>query len=316
MATTTWSPTLNTFLINTENNYHRALQISQYLNDKLDATKADADILVLYNHFHPLHLAYTDAYNQWESQIGAQISSTNTLSGLLRGITTQVNTWKYAFYAAGFLPSTPTYIACFPNGVSPFQRGTQLERIQAVKQLSLAMTGITALAATKTSVDNYFTSLNTALTSQQGKIGTTKNLSDAVELARQTMCVGQYWCLGGLMQKYAAFPDTIANFYAITLIQNNAQTDFTGHILGGKMSKIAKRTLVAEQSIHLYNLGSVPIRFYLATNPTDAQTTVIDVPPMSDKTVTADQLGDVTTQHYLMVYNIDANATAQWRLVL
>lgn len=311
-----WIFVQNPFMNVTATNYSLAVIISTYTDSALYAAKADATILSLYNTYHPLHLALTSAYNDWLTQEGTQKGSTLNLTQLLAQSTEKINDWDLAVQML-YRKDTPQYRTIFPNGHAPYNTGTQTHRIAAVKALSNHLTSIAALATTKTAVDAYYTDLDAANTAQKGHKTSTNTASTAVEAARIAACKGLYATLGGLMQKYNAQPEKVADFMDLENIRTGIQTDFTGHTMGGQTSKIAKRTLEDNQSIRLINSGNVKIQFYLATNPKDAVgSKSVIVNPFEDRTIIASDLGDVVTQHFLMINNMEENAIAAWELII
>ena len=316
MNTKIWHFIINTFEVATRGNYKAAVTLSTHLDAALFAAKADAQILVLYNYYHPIHLAYVAAYNAWLAQGGTQKGSTQSLTALLAGLTAKVNAWDFQIQGT-YTKGTPSYTALLPQGHTPFFQGGQSQRIAAVHALDTALTGIVALAATKTDVDNYATSLDTANTTQKGSKTSTIGDSTAVETQRINMTNGQMYCYGGLVQKYTTQLNKIEQFYDMEIVRNGSQTDFTGHVAAGEHKNIAKRTLVATQAIKLKNLDSTVLRFYLATQKNDAVGVIyIEVPPMTELSTTAKLMGDVTTQHFINVFNVDITQQGAWELML
>jgi hypothetical protein len=311
-----WMYIQNPFLTATNYNYRLAVTISTYTDAALNAAKADAAILALYTPYHALHQSLVVAYDTWLAQAGSQQGSTLNLTQLLDQATAKINDWDLAIQNV-YRRGTPQYKALLPSGHTPFQRGSQTSRMATFKALSINLTGIAALATTKTAVDAYYTLLDTANTTQKGSKTTTNSYSANVEAARLAACDGLYSVLGGLMQRYNTHLPKIGDFIDLENIRTGEQTDFTGHTMGGQTTKIAKRTLEDVQSIRLINLGNVKIQFYLATNPTDTvDSKFIIVNPYEDITVIASDLGDVVSQHYLMIYNMEVNGIAQWELIL
>lgn len=311
-----WIFIQNPFYNVTRDNYRLAVTISTYTDAALNAAKADATILSLYTPYHALHLAYVAAYESWIAQANSQQGNTLSLTQLLDQSTAKINDWDLAIQNV-YRRGTPQYKAILPNGHNPFQRGTQTSRIAAFKALSINLSGIAALTTTKTAVDAFYTLLDTANTTQKGSKTTTNSFSSNVEAARIAACDGLYSVLGGLMQKYNTNTAKIADFMDLENIRSGEQTDFTGHTLPDQTNKIAKRTLADNQSIRLINQGNLKIQFYLATNPTDIiGTKSVIVNPFEDKTVLASDMGDVYTQHFLMVNNMESNGIAQWELIV
>ena len=311
-----WIFIQNPFMTVTSGNYSLSVIISTYTDSALNAAKADATILSLYNAYHPLHLALTSAYNDWLTQEGIQKGSTLNLTQLLAQSTDKINDWDLAVQIQ-FRKDTPQYKTIFPNGHAPFNTGAQTNRIAAVKALSNHLIGIAALATTKIAVDAYYTALDTANTAQKGNKTTTNTASTAVEAARIAACIGLYAVLGGLMQKYSATPEKVGDFMDLENIRSGQQSEFIGRVSGGGSHLICKRTLPDTTSILLKNTGDTPLRFYLSTQKNEAiSTPFVEVPPLSDKEVQINQLGDPTTQHYLQVFNADTLTEGRWEVFL
>ncbi len=316
MNAKTWHFIINTFEVATRGNYKAAVTLSTHLDAALNAAKADAAILVLYNYYHPIHLAYVAAYNAWLTQGGTQKGNTQSLTALLDGLTAKINAWD-AQIQGTYAKGTPGYTALFPKGHTPFLKGGQTERIAAVHALDAALIGIVPLAATKTDVDNYAIALDGANTTQKGSKTTTIGDSTAVEAERILMTNGQMYCYGGLVQKYTTQLDKIEQFYDMEIVRNGSQTDFTGHVAATEHKNIAKRTLVETQVIKIKNMGNGKLQFYLATQKNDAIGVIyIEVPPMTELSTTAKLMGDVTTQHFINVFNVDASLIGEWELIL
>lgn len=309
-----WIYIQNPFITATQSNYRLAVTISTYTDAALNAAKADTAILSLYTPYHALHQALVSAYETWLAQSGSQQGNTLNLTQLLDQATAKINDWDLAIQNV-YRRGTPQYKALLSRGHAPFNQGSQTSRMAAFKALSINLTGVAALATTKTAVDAYYALLDTANTTQKGSKTTTNSYSTNVEAARLSACNGLYVVLGGLMQKFYDNTSKIGDFIDLVNIRSGEQTDFTGHTLGGQVTKIAKRTLDENQAIRLINLGNVKIQYYLATNPKDTiGTKSVKVNPFEDMNIVASDLGDVAAQHYLMVQNMEANGTAHWEL--
>ena len=309
-----WIFTSNPFNTATEGSYVAGLQLSTYLDAALNAAKADAAILLLYNYYHPIHVAYVGAYTVWNVQGGTQIGQTQTLVQLLDGLTAKVNAWEYTIMGT-FPKGTPTFNALFPHGHGAFTRGTQTNRIAAVTALDNALTPYAALASTKTDVHNYFTQLDAANNTQKGTKTVKNTNSDQVEAQRILMANGQMYVYGGLVQKFVTQLDRVGDFFDLQLIRNGKQTQFAGHTNADSIGNVFKRTLAPGTQIKLTNTGNVEIRFYLATNPGDAGIApIVMVSAHQNTMVDINQLGDPLTQHYLNTFNQDPSQTATWEV--
>jgi hypothetical protein len=307
-----WSYLQNQFESCTDGNYKKGMLINTYLDASLNAAKADAAILVLYNYYHPIYAAYQSAYDAWVAQGGTQKGSTATLTQLLEQSTEKVNAWEYAILGV-FAKGSPQYITLFPKGKSPYNKGSQESRMAAFNALNINLTGIAALASTKTAVDAYYNSLIAANTEQKGSKSTTDMVSNTVETERLNMCKGQYYVLGGLMQKYIDDTTTIGNYFDLETIRRSAQTEFTGHLAPLELKVLAKRTFAPTDELRIANKGESILKFYLQLTDGSAEPTLfVQLDPISEQTFSANQLGDVESMHYLTVLNTDPAVEGQY----
>lgn len=141
-----WHYLANQFIRTTATNFKKALKLSNYhdtmLKITMDATPLDPDWALLYNRYHPLHLAYTDAYTKWKNAGGTQEGQTLNMEQLLTLLTTKVNTWDVQVQNV-FEKTTPEYKSIFPDGRKPFNRGAINTRIIAVQNLGSALSSYT-----------------------------------------------------------------------------------------------------------------------------------------------------------------------------
>lgn len=313
-----WSFTSNQFLRATRDSYLKAHILSTYTDGALFNAKADAQILAQYNIYHPLHVAYEAAFGVWDAQRAMQSGSTITLESWLEQLSTiKVKAWDIQIQGQ-FPKGTATYKTLFPHGHEVYHNGTQNAKIDAVTLLNTNLTGIAALAATKTDVSNFLASLKGANTTQKGMKQGTDADSMLVETQRINICNGLYAVLGALMNKYYLTPQTVESFFDLNTLQSNLQKDFKGHVAAHDDHVIARRTLTPDQLLHLINRGNTVLRFYLATHKTDAiGATFYEVPPMANiDGVHIIALGDPATQHYICVQNPDDTMDGSYELIV
>jgi len=301
-----WIYLINPMLVATRDSYRLAVRISTWHDSALNAASADPYFLVLYNLYHPLHLGLVNRYDAWRAQIGLQQGATlnlnqklNTLSG------TKIQEWDIDIQNV-YPQGTPEYMSLLPNHRTPFQTGSQNDRIQAVRSLSNAIGTDAALAAVKADVDAFYTLANTALTAQKGSITVTKTLSDNVETARVPMCVQQYANLGALVTKYAADPSQANQYFDEEAIRNPQQVLFTGIVKKLKAKTIVKRTFDAGSNLKLENPGNTELKFYLAqVKGAQPGATTVTLAAGEQQTVPASALGNLADL-YLIVFDPDA----------
>lgn len=298
-----WHYLINVFLIITQGSYLKATILSFYHDAALYARIADPYFADLYDQYHPYHLDLMAAYSIWAAHKGTQVGKTYTLKSLLR----QLSGVKIPKWDAKMLDTlgkdSEQYVALMPNLRTPFQKGSQMLRVEATKDLGSNLTGITSLAALKVEVDAFYALLLAAMTSQKSEISTTGTESKAVEAARVAMCNAQYSDLGLLMSHYNSNPLDVEPFFDLKNIRNARQIVFTGHVNPTLIHEILKHTFAATDKIKIINDGEVVLQFYLSAmkdkNPVG---TTFSVQPGQEVTTTASQLGNVINPH-LMVLN-------------
>jgi hypothetical protein len=260
-----WIFLINPFAVVTLKSFRLTSKLSTFTDTALHAHIADATILAMYNIYHPLHLAFQAAYNTWDAQLAVQMSNTDTLDNLFTALSTKFDTWEYAIrgvYAKGSSP----YNALIPHGKTPFTTGSQADRLQVVNSLNTNLTGIVALAATKTDVNNTYTALLAAFNTQKDSISTTNTNSSATENQRIIICNALYSVLGKLMDKFNGNPTLIGDYIDLEIMHNGPQTNFMGHVAPSSIFNICKRTKLDTDEIKLTNKGTTLLRFYLSSS--------------------------------------------------
>ncbi len=317
MQTRPWSFLSNPFQTATNGSFIKAMLISTTLDAALNAAKADAAILVLYNLYHPIHVAYKAAYDAWYLQNATQISGTANMQALIDGLTNNVNQWD-AKVQVLFPKNTSAYKGFFPNGHSPFQSGSDVERIAAVGALDAALALVVPVPAVHADVDAYYQQLLAAINVHDGQMSTTGSKSTTLEAQRIAMCNGQYTVLGGLMQKYSTNTAPIASFFNLSIIMSRAQKTFVGsHLAPEKDVVICQRTLHDTDNVLLINAGPTILRFYAAAQKTDPiGATFIAMPPMTSQSHPASDLGNIATNHFIKAYNSNTTQEGSWELDL
>jgi hypothetical protein len=302
-----WLFLTNPFLTAAKRAYSIALKISTYHDAQLLAHNSDAFFAGLYASYHPLHLAISTAYSNWKSQGGTQKGSTLTVNQLLDLLNkSKLNTWEYAIMGV-YQKGTPGYVALFPQGRAPFSKGSKESRIAAVKQLGTSLTGIAALATTKTDVDAFFAQLSTNRGTQLGNKGTTENKSDALDAAIKTAMIDMFANYGLMVNRFKTDPSVIEPYFDIDTIRNQEQLIFVKSVAAKGKSNLMKHTFAATDSIKITNDGTVSLQFYL-TNTVDGDpiSQKVVVEPSVTQTFVITDLGTIDST-FLNVSNPNAN---------
>jgi hypothetical protein len=313
----TWIFLTNTFLVITENSYRTAKKIGDYTLAALQAKSTDPFIGPIYTAFKPIVDAYNAAYNFWLSKIGTQKSFTNDFVMNLKLLSSsKIKQWDIAVQGQ-FLEGTTKYIAIFPNHRTPFQHGSQEDRIAACEALSIALVGIAPLASTKADVDAFIVLLKSNFNTQKGSLSNTATNSNALDAARITMCIELYSILGKLMSFYKTKPDNIAQFFDMETIRNHEQTFFKGTLHPSELELIMTHSFALGEQIRFVNRGTTTLRFALVSlaNSPMSNSNFVDVAPNDEAFVEAEQLGDIAYR-FLKVLNTEATAGNKYSAML
>jgi len=311
----TWNYSQNPFLVASQHSYSNAMNISEYHDTALAANKSDPFVLGLYTLFHPLHLGYKTSYDIWISHGGVQQSETLNVTQFLQLLSrSKIKDWDIKIQNV-YARQTPEYKKLLPSNRQPFQHGMQTERIYAVQSLSKAIGTNEKLTALKTDIDNFYTQLDTAMNAQKGSKNTTKGMSYGLENARIAMCTGMYADLGALIQKFAATPGAIEQYFDLQTIRKSQQVLFTGHIKAGEVYTIVKHTFGQDDEIWLSNPGQTPLTFYLAEIKGSKPDSTAITLNAGQETILASALGKLTNT-FLTVYNPGTIITGEFEVEL
>ena len=310
---------INSFEVITRNNYKLTKKLSVHLLGNLELKKSDADILPLYNFYKPIHQKFEEAYQKISNEKGNQISNTDQLKILLKGLTRKVNKWDLSLLIHYDDKNSPDYKKLMPKGHTPFLRGKYDNRITCVKSLSINLTDIVELATTKADVDDYLDQLNKAYDAQGLSTNTAETDSIDLETERINICNGQLYVLGGLYQKYYKHPVEVGNFFYLHKMKQHRQLVFNAsHLHPLAHKKVLKRTFKKGQLIVLKNKGNTILRFYLSfklLSNTEGDV-YIDVAPRTQQKRRATDLGDNTTNKYLKVCNMHTTEQGAYEVEL
>lgn len=311
-----WIFLINTFLVSTEGSYRLAVRISTKHDAALQAAAAGLDpfFVAMYTYFHPLHVALVNAYNAWVAQGGSQEGQSLTLTQLLRLLSsTKAEAWMVGvkqFYAQ----TTARFKAIFPDLKKVFQTGGQTTKMAGVSAISIAIGSDPLLSVVKSDIDAFNGQLIAANTAQKGSISVTGTLSAAVETARVNNCIGQLADYGGLIQKYAATPEVVGNYFDEAALRGGAQILFHHSVKKETVYTIAKHTSLPTDEYLLENDGTGSLVFGFVFKKGNKPTAIaVTVGPLSALHATGAELsGDLTNDKILVCYNPDATLDGEF----
>jgi hypothetical protein len=306
---TPWQYIQNPFDNSTKDNYKKFFEISQHHLNALNTRIGDAFFDALIADYLPKHNGYRDLYNLHQTSEGTQKGKTATFEQLLdTESSTKIREWDIAIQGV-HAQGSGRYIELLPNRRKPFQSGTRDERVNAVRNLSLAIGTDAALAAVKTDVDAFYGELTLARSTQQTTITATSEFSEDLEDARVVGAQGMYKNLGALMNKYYNDTDAIVPFFDLEKIRTHEQVQFIGSVIANSTLNIFKRTVEGTQKVRIINTGTVALTFCFANEKNDVcALPSITVAPGEEEIVDASLLGNVPGSKF---FNVTNNAAVE-----
>lgn len=310
-----WNHAQNPILRATEGSFKNAIEVTNYHVIALEAAKSDPYINSILNKYIPVHRSFEKSYQTWLAQGGSQQGETLSLKQMLQRLTSdKIRDWDIIIQGQ-YNINSPTYKKLLPNRRGPFQTGTQVKRINAVKALSDRIGDDSLLKEVKDDIDAFYTKLQDVYKSQRGSKNTTTNLSVELENARVEMCTAQFVNLGSLIQNFPTSPEKIESFFNLKIIRNIQQVTFRGHLEPGEVYTIVKHSFSEDDQIYLSNLSMSPLKFYLANKKNALPNAAFIELINEERTIDASTLGHIDYP-YLMVYNTDPKEEASFIIEL
>ena len=313
MSDYVWSYVINTFLVATRSSFKLAVRIAKDHDAALFAGKSDAEINAMYLVFHPLYLQLLATYEAWVAQGGTQSGETLSLQLLLKELSkSKAKNWDIAVQVV-FDSKSVEYKKLFPNHRTPFQIGSQDDRIAAVSALSTNLIAITSLATVATSVNSFMILLKDARSVHESSMKKTGNLSTDCENARIAMCKKIFGNYGRLIGIHEDEPTLVLPYFPIKYIRSSNQVFFTHSIKPGGKYVVVKHKFSPNDRITITTNTAAGIKIFLGLTKDDTGALVfVTLEGNSSITITASLLGAVDTNSYLIVQNMDPAIVADY----
>jgi len=251
MSKRAWIFLSNTFEVNTRTSKKKMLTLSTDTDSKLNNESADADILAIFNEYHPVHIAYRDMFQNYEVVAGERKGKTLNLETLMKtGLPQELRKWEAAVRTV-YPEDSPEETEIFPRKRIPFLSGTYEMRIAAVGSLKQKLQADPAFTTLATQVASYHNLLLSARDTQQQKEGAKGQLSDLLEDQRLINADALYGIvLGQLMKKFRNDRQQIQRFFDLSLLRETGEEETipaTTLIIKGKVTDAV--TLVVQPNI-------------------------------------------------------------------
>ena len=253
----TWGFLTNPFLTCSDDSFPVMRKVGNYTVNSLHRFPSDTFLSARYNILFPLNKSYSDKYTIWDAQQAQQLSGTASFKTLRKELSgKKARKWDNTLQNT-YDRDSDKYLNFFPHNRTPFQSGSNLNRIGAVSALAMALEKETDpdLVTLKTDVVAFDLLLKNAFETTDGESSGTGNASDDLEDARIVLGVEMYSTLGLMMDHYKSSPEKITNFFDLETIRNHQQIIFRSKIKPDELLLAITHTFDVEEEILFIGLG-------------------------------------------------------------
>jgi len=314
MAKAEWDLFSNRFEKATRGNYTKAIAVGLQHCSSLFADSATVPVaLTCYNLVKPKFDLFKAAVTALNSQSGTQGGDVLGFKKLIKSMRTKLDYWQ-ALIKAVYPAETDTFVALFPKGRTPFNRGSHQNKVDAVGTLIETIGSDASLAAVKALIETFYTNMLATFETKDSSKETTKTDSTAVETARINMCIEMQGNFGLLTTAFKAKPSLAAKYFDEELLRNILQMIFALTIKALTNKNIFKRTFAKPltQKIKVTNnTNTVCILFLSEKKLGETGLMFVLIQPLSIATFLLTDLGDPSTQTYLNIYNTNTQIKAR-----
>ena len=314
MALAEWELFVNRFEKATRGNNTKAIAVGSQHCTSLFADSATVPVaLTCYNLVKPKFDLFKEAVIALNSQSGTQGGDVLGFKQLIKSMRAKVDNWQ-ALIKAVYPAGSDTFVALFPKGKTPFNSGTQQNKVDAVGTLIETIGSDASLAAVKALIETFYTNMLATFGTKDTSKETTKTDSTSVETARINMCIEMQGNFGLLTTAFKATPPLAAKYFDEALLRNILQIIFAMTIKVLTNKNIFKRTFAKPltQKIQVTNNTNTACMLFLSDRKLgQIGLMFVIIQPLSIATFLLTDLGDPTTQTYLNIYNTNPQIKAK-----
>ncbi|MEI6124556.1 MAG: hypothetical protein WCQ95_13105 [Bacteroidota bacterium] len=178
-----------------------------------EAGDADFDDMIAF--FESYHLAYVAGYKNWKIAYDTSLGKTIEFNALLQQLAhIKIPRWEIKIYDV-YPEGTPRAQVLLPNKRSPFNSGTQYDRIIALDTLAGKIGTDASLALVKTEVLAFFIDILQSYQQHQQMMQAVTTKSKQLELLRISTAQALLANEGSLMKKFSETPERIDTYFDV-----------------------------------------------------------------------------------------------------
>ena len=263
MGSSLWAFLRNPFESVTKGNNLKMLAIATYTDTALFGQIANPVILAIYNVYHPIFLAYEQAYGEWFSSDESSIGITSALMGLKKQLqSTLIRQWDVDIQRHYDLKSS-RYKELMPHRRKSFQKGSYQGRYSALTSLIEAIGNDAILATLKGQILAFKIDYETAMINSGVNLTNTGHFSAALEIARKAMAIALMQVYFDLGKALVGNLKRIGVYFDLHNIMNRKQTTFQVTVPPGGFKLLFVHTLKPGDKVEIKNTGKAALGFGL-----------------------------------------------------
>jgi len=219
MARQNWNILANTFEFRTRGSFRKAFGFADRHYKALKSTSTDAGIAVVYNSFKPVYEDFEKEYVKWLGLLGTQEGATTDFKQTMLNMRVKLKEWESKIYFH-YPEDSPEAVTIFPHKRTPFYKGSNVSRTEAVHTLIKQLGKYAPLATVKADVETYYELLSGKLLQQSGNNGAIGTQSNLLEEKRKVMVTEMYGNLGLLMHHFRHNTALVKDYFDMGLLKN------------------------------------------------------------------------------------------------
>ena len=292
-----------------ESSYTIAGQISQYVNDTLNANQSlDTRIADLYTYYSALHDPFEEAVINYHNAFNIRTANTTDIDTFEAEIPAELTIWWRKLtdvYAVG----TTKYNALWAGGKYSFYKHSRQSNINRMNELITAIGTDASLAALKTLVENYVDTYQSLVSSQNiDKSSIKTNISD-LEKCRENLTTEMFRAYAILLSIFIPQADKVLAYFPMELIYHaDKLREYRLLVPMASSRKICSRKWKIGDKITMVNNRDVDLEIGLTADSAVLPTTWYTLPANTTVNIIPADLGD-THNKFVIVKNIDLTTT-------
>lgn len=222
MAREKWNILSNMFEVKTRGSFRKAFSFAQSHFNYLKGASSDPAIASVYNDFGPTWYNFKNAYTRWMVATGLYRGAVQDMNETLLSINKKLKVWEGKIHAQ-FYEGTEEAKSIFPHKRTPFYKGSDIARTEAVAALIITLNNYPTLSDTKADVQAFYSLLKSKVDAKHVAEGTVIARSTELEEQRQLLMAEIYGNLGRLLYVYRHNLSVIDNYFDMGVIKNKVR---------------------------------------------------------------------------------------------